>query len=60
VRYPEYDFIYHVYRARVGREAAVMISENEHKAWRWVAPEASLGMPMVPDQDAVVRLVYGL
>lgn len=60
VRYPDYDFVYHIFQAEIRDEATVLISSEEHKGYRWVTPEEALAMgeSLVPDEDACIKLVY--
>lgn len=59
VRYPDYDFVYHIFQAEIKNEAVVMIHESEHKDFCWVTPEEALKIKLVPDEDACIKLVYG-
>lgn len=42
VRYPEYDFVYHMFRAKLDKKPRIVLSKNEHKAFRWVSPKDAL------------------
>ena len=59
IRYPDYDFVYHIFQAEIKNESEVVINESEHKDFRWVAPEEALKRHLVPDEDACIKLVYG-
>ena len=58
VRYPEYDFTYHIFHHRVPGDPAIAIEPNEHKEYRWVAPHEALQMPLIQDEDACIELFY--
>lgn len=62
VRYPDYDFIYHIFQSEIEEEVTVLISSEEHKAFRWVTPREALAMgeSLVPDEDACIKLVYNI
>lgn len=52
------DFIYHVYRLSLADPPTITLSCREHSAYRWVTPQAALGMHLVADQDSCIRLCY--
>ncbi len=60
VRYPDYDFIYHVYSTVLPESRGVKINEKEHKDFRWVTPEEALKMPLIRDEEMSIKLFYGL
>jgi 8-oxo-dGTP pyrophosphatase MutT (NUDIX family) len=59
VRYTDYDFSYHVFRARAASDS-ILINTEEHSAYQWVIPEESLAMDLIPDMDACIRASYSL
>jgi len=62
VRYPDYDFVYHIFQTEIEVMEDVMIQQDEHKGFRWITPgEAlALGDMLVPDEDACIKLIYGI
>ncbi len=58
VRYPDYDFVYHIFRSTLDREPKVKINLKEHKAFRWVAPAESLSMNLIGGLDECIKLFY--
>jgi 8-oxo-dGTP pyrophosphatase MutT (NUDIX family) len=60
VRYPEYDFMYHIFHHRADGKPTIKVSPNEHKAFQWVSPQDALRLPLIPDEDACIELFYGL
>jgi 8-oxo-dGTP pyrophosphatase MutT (NUDIX family) len=58
VRYPTFDFIYHMFRERFYRRPEVRIDLDDSKESRWVTPEQSLRLPLIPDEDACIRMFY--
>lgn len=58
VRYPDYDFIYHIFYSRLNKQEEVKIDTKEHKAFFWVSPQEALEMDLVPDQDSCINLVF--
>lgn len=59
VRYPDYDFVYHIFQTELDTESEVIINIEEHKDFRWATPSEALEMNLVPDEDACIKLVYG-
>lgn len=60
VKYPDYDFVYHMYHAKLDQKQKVAINHNEHKDFRWISPENALNMPLIQDLDSCIKLFYGL
>ncbi|MCF7831735.1 MAG: NUDIX hydrolase [Candidatus Pacebacteria bacterium] len=58
VRYPEYDFVYHMYHTELNQRQDVVISQQEHKDFKWISPKKALEMNLIQDLDACIRLFY--
>jgi len=58
VRYPDYDFIYHMFKAQLTDRPQVVLSEGEHKDYQWIAPQAALELDLVKDNQECILLVY--
>ena len=58
VRYPDYDFTYHMFRAVVSDDTEVTINPGEHKSFRWVTPTEALAMDLIRDLDACIKMYY--
>jgi len=59
IRYPEKDFVYHMFSLALNEKINVRLSE-EHKDYRWVSPRKALSFPLRPDTDSCIKLVYGI
>lgn len=59
VRYPDYDFVYHIFHAKL-KANEIKINSEEHKDFTWVAPEEALNMPLIQDLDNCIRLFYSV
>jgi len=59
IRYPEKDFVYHMFSLALNEKINVILSE-EHKDYRWVSPREALSFPLRPDTDSCIELVYGI
>lgn len=60
VVYPEYHFIYHIFRAKLDRKPEISIRQSEHAAYKWVSPQAAMRLPLVKDQDQCIALFYNV
>jgi 8-oxo-dGTP diphosphatase len=58
VRYPDYDFIYHIFHAKIKRKAEIEINRNEHKDAKWVSPQDALRMPLIGDLGTCIKLFF--
>ena len=60
VRYPDYDFVYHMFHAKLEERPDVTISKVEHQEFCWASPQDSLAMDLIRDEDACIRLFFGI
>lgn len=60
VSYPDYDFPYHIFHTIVTERPAVHVKAKEHQDFQWVAPKEAIQLPLVPDEDACIKMVYGI
>lgn len=60
VRYPEYDFVYHVFQLTLRRKISVVLNPVEHQESRWVSPRDALELALVREMDWVVRDFFGI
>jgi len=60
IRYPTYDFLYHMYRASLKKRPQIVINPNEHKSFRWVSPREALKENLIQDLDVCIKLFYKL
>jgi len=58
VRYPDYDFVYHIFRLRLQEDAKVVINNQEHKDYRWVRPKEALQMNLIGQLDKCIKFTY--
>lgn len=60
VRYPDYDFVYHIFFLKLDSEPIIKINPREHKEHAWVMPQDALNMKLVPDLDGCIKMYYGV
>jgi len=58
VKYPSYDFVYHIFYTKLNKESKVKINDAEHKDFKWTTPQNSLILPLIQDLDACIKLFY--
>ncbi len=58
VRFPEYDFIYHIFSVELSGPVDIVLQPREHKALVWVTPQEALGMKLMPDLDGCMELYF--
>lgn len=58
VRYPGYDYIYHVYHLSLPERPTVTLNEKEHKKHLWVTPEVALQLNLIEDEDTCIKLFF--
>lgn len=59
IRYPKTDFTYHIFRITMCEKPAIVIDPKEHQAYRWMRLDEALKLPLIPDEDECIYLVYG-
>ena len=59
VRYPQYDFLYHIFRLLCVIRPEICINTDEHSKYRWIQPRSALALNLIPDEDLCIKLVYG-
>lgn len=52
------DFEYATFFGELSERPPVRLSEREHVEFRWVTPVEALTLPLMEDEDAVIRLCY--
>lgn len=57
IKYPDYDFIYHVFHSTVPLKTKITKS-NERQALRWVSPEEALTLNLVRHFDRSIKDFY--
>ncbi len=58
VKYPGYDFVYHIFHIELKRKAEISISKKEHKEFRWVNPIKALDMNLIGELNSCIKLYY--
>lgn len=56
--YPDADFIYNIFTARLKTIEHVTINYNEHSDYAWVTPAQALYKDLIQDLDDVIKMVY--
>lgn len=57
-RYPDYDFVFHMFHVKLDDRPVVTISTSEHQDYAWVRPSAALHMSLVLDDEQCIRVFY--
>jgi 8-oxo-dGTP pyrophosphatase MutT (NUDIX family) len=58
-RYPDYDFIYHLYKTRLEGAPKVILNPVEHTDYIWLTPEKVLEQKdLIEDLDECIRIAY--
>ena len=60
VRYPEYDFYYHIFHIDFSTKPVLTIEPKEHKDFTWVTPKKALDMELIRDEDACIQMCYSV
>lgn len=60
VRYPDFDYIYHVYHLPVKDKPKLDVNAGEHKDFKWIEPRAALKLDLIPGEDSCIKWFYGI
>lgn len=58
VKYPEYHFIYHMFKVVMDTRPDIRLSDKEHKGYKWSNPSDMLKLPLVRDLDKCIEISY--
>ena len=60
VRYPKFDYIYHVYHLPVLKKPRIDLKMDEHKNYKWIKPKDALKLDLIPDEDMCIKYFFNL
>ena len=60
VRFADYDFVYHMFHAKLQNKPEIKINEHEHKDAKWASPKNVLGLSLIEDLDGCIRLFFNM
>jgi len=60
VKYPNYDYIYHIYHKKLEEKPKIIINPEEHKEYVWKTPKEALQENFIQDLDVCIRMFYNL
>jgi len=58
VRFPTYDFIYHMYHMDLPLLPDITLNDEEHAKYVWRTPEDALKEDLIQDLDACIKMFY--
>lgn len=58
VKYPDYDFVYHIFHAKLDQRTPISLNPEEHKDHKWTSPKNALNMPLIKDEDECIKMFY--
>ncbi|MEK9181107.1 MAG: NUDIX domain-containing protein [Patescibacteria group bacterium] len=60
VRYPEFDFTFHIFYTSFEAVPKIVINRKEHAEFYWAEPRESLQMDLILDEDKCVKRFFNL
>lgn len=59
VRYPDYDFVYYMYRTVLtGNRPVVVLDPSAHKDFVWIEPSKASSLLLMPGLDECIDVAY--
>ena len=59
IRYPEVDFIYHMYAHDLESVPTIEMDAKEHEEFRWITLKQALELPLIRGEAECIYLAYG-
>lgn len=60
VRFPDREFILHLFRVQLEEEPQLNVAAQEHQSYRWVTLEEALKLPLIPGGDQCLKIAFNL
>lgn len=60
LRYPDYDYLYHIYHLSLSTKPTLTINFKENKDHCWLTPKEALKMDLIPDEDSCIKWSYNI
>jgi ADP-ribose pyrophosphatase len=58
IRYPDFDYVYHVYHLPMKEKPTLDVNPEEHKDFRWIKPADALKLDLIPGEDSCIKWFY--
>lgn len=58
IRYPEMDYVYHMFYIKLKEKVKVKIDPNESEEYKWVTKSESLNSPLIPDEGPCIEMFF--
>ncbi len=58
VKYPHYDFVYHLYTLNFVDKPNIKLNTREHVEYKWVKQNKAFTLPLVPDMQPCLEFFY--
>ena len=56
IRYPEFDFAYHMFWVRLVEKPEVVLNPKEGVDFRWITLDEALSLDLIRDEDGCIRI----
>lgn len=60
VRYPDYDFKWHIFHTKLNQDPNIKINDKEHKSYLWTTPEQAVQENLVMWTHWWIEIFYNL
>ena len=58
IRYPEVDFIYHMFEHVLDSFPSLLMMSEEHTDYRWITLEEAITLPLIRGEEECIYLAY--
>jgi len=58
IKYPEIDYIYHIFYTKLKEKPEIIINSHESEEYKWVNKKEALQMPLIPDEGPCIEMFF--
>lgn len=58
IRYPELDYVYHMFYSTLKERTEFIIDKNESEEGKWITKEEALQLPLIPDEAPCIEMFF--
>jgi 8-oxo-dGTP pyrophosphatase MutT (NUDIX family) len=58
VRYPQFDFVYHVFKHHLNKLPSITLNTKEHSEYVWKVPAKALDLDLMRDEAKCIKMFF--
>lgn len=57
---PTFNLLFHIFSLQKNERPEVTLNPTEHVQYRWATLEEALTLPLIPDEDLCIKMLYNI